>query len=30
VKMEKRLIADDELIERMCENENDLAQMVGK
>ena len=30
VKMEKRLIADDELIEFMCENEKDLAHMVGK
>jgi hypothetical protein len=30
VKMEKRLIVDDGLIEWMCENEKDLAHMVGK
>jgi len=30
VKMQKRLIADDELIEWMCENEKDLIHMVGK
>ena len=29
-KMQKRLIADDELIEWMCENEKDLIHMVGK
>ena len=30
VTIEKRLIADDELIEFMCENEKDLPHMVGK
>ena len=30
VTMTKRLIADDELIEWMCENEKDLIHMVGK
>jgi hypothetical protein len=30
VTMTKQLIADDELIEWMCENEKDLAHMVGK
>jgi hypothetical protein len=30
VKMQKQLVADDELIEWMCENEKDLVHMVGK
>ena len=30
VMIQKQLIADDELIEWMCENEKDMIHMVGK